>query len=126
MAEEWYVKVVFLLKEVRRQEAFKVIGGINVPPRITPLPSYACYLHPACALASLERFDEALGALVEGMQRTKTEEGCVPCFVGNCWRSPYLEPLRNPPYRERLEKIIGPKQRTSRESTARRRGDHVD
>lgn len=118
--------MVFLLKEGSRQEAFKVIGGIKVTPRITPLPSYTCYLHPACALASLERFDEALGTLAEGMQRTKTEKGCIPCFVGNCWLVPYSEPLRNPPYRERLEKIIGPKQRTSRESTARRRGDHVD
>jgi len=114
------------LKEGRRQEAFKVIDVIRVSPSITPLPSYACYPHPACALASLERFDEALGALAEGMQRTKAEEGRVPCFVGNCWRMPYLEPLRNPPYRERLEKIIGPKQRTSRESAARRRCDHVD
>jgi hypothetical protein len=83
VTEEWYVKAVPLLKECRRQEAFKVIDGIRVSPRITPLPSYACYLHLACALASLERFDEAPGALAEGMQRTKAEEGGIPCFVGN-------------------------------------------
>ncbi len=110
----------------RYQEALSVFDTIGIPPKVDPCPSYSYYLSRAGVLACLERFDQALDAIAEGMKVTKEEGGCIPCFVGNCWRVPYFEPLRNPPYRERLGKIIGPKQRTSHESTARSRGDHVD
>jgi tetratricopeptide (TPR) repeat protein len=93
----------------RYQEALSVFDTIGIPPSIEPFPSYSYYLNRAGALARLERFDEALGSLAEGMEETKKEEGCIPCFVGNCWRVPYFDSLRKPPYRQRLEAIIGSK-----------------
>jgi tetratricopeptide (TPR) repeat protein len=102
----------------RHEEALDSLTSIT-PEEIKPLPSYAYYLNLAGTFSLLERFDEALKSLQEGMEKTKLEEGCVPCFVGNCWRSPYLEPLRKPPYRERLEEIIGPKPKVTRVDKSR-------
>jgi len=98
----------------RYQEALAIFDTIGIPPRIEPFPSYSYYLSQAGALARLERFDEALDTLAQGMKVTKKEAGCVPCFVGNCWRVPYFDPLRKPPYRQRLEAIIGPKPKVSK------------
>jgi tetratricopeptide (TPR) repeat protein len=98
----------------RYEEALAILDTIATPPRIDPFPFYSYYLIRAGALARLERFDEALDLLAEGMKVTKREKGCIPCFVNNCWRVPYFEPLRNPPYRKRLEEIIGPKPKVLR------------
>ena len=98
----------------RFEEALTVLDGIGNPPHTEPFPSYSYYLSRAGVLARLERFDEALDDLAEGMKITKREKGCEPCFVGNCWRVPCFEPLRKPPYRKRLEKIIGPKLKVSK------------
>lgn len=76
---------------------------------VAPVDSYMYYLFLAETLTLLKRFEDALSSLRNGMDETKAEEGCVRCFVGNCRRTPYLEPLRMPPYRERFEEIIGPK-----------------
>lgn len=66
------------------------------------------YLNLAVTLTLLERFEDALDALQKGMDATKSEKGCIPCFVGNSWRNPFIEPLRQTPYRERFEEIFGP------------------
>jgi hypothetical protein len=100
-------KVTALYRQGRQEEALKALDGICNPSGIEPFPSYSYYLSRAGVLACLERYDEALDTLEEGMERTKTDEDCIPCFVGNCWRTPHLEPLRNPSYRERLEGIVG-------------------
>ncbi|TKJ43446.1 hypothetical protein CEE36_03680 [candidate division TA06 bacterium B3_TA06] len=103
----WELNRSWVLNELNRHvEALDILKTID-PSNIRPLPSYAYYLHLAGTLTLLARYEEALGALEEGMERIRSEEGCVPCFVGNCWRTPHLEPLRNPPYRKRFEGIVG-------------------
>lgn len=97
----------------RHTEALDFLKSVK-PSEIIPLPSYSYYLSLAGTLALLKRFDDALDALKKGMDETKAQKGCISCFVGNCWRSPYLEPLRKPPYRARLEVIIGPKPKVSK------------
>lgn len=99
----------------RHEEALDSVTKIK-PEEIKPLPSYAYYLSLAETFCLLNRYDEALNALNEGMDKTREEEGCAPCFANSCWRNPYLEALRKPPYRERLEKIIGPKPKVSRKN----------
>jgi len=103
----WELSRSWVLNELNRHvEALDILKTID-PSNIRPLPSYAYYLHLAGTLTLLARYEEALGALEEGMERIRSEEGCEPCFVGNCWRVPYFDPLRKPPYRERLEGIVG-------------------
>lgn len=99
----------------RYKESLAILDTIAIPPRIDPFPSYSYYLSRAGALARLERFDDALDDLAEGMKVTKKEKGCIPCFVNNCWRVPYFESLRKPPFRERLEAIIGPNPKAPKE-----------
>ncbi|MBD3285290.1 hypothetical protein GF359_02645 [candidate division WOR-3 bacterium] len=89
-------------------KALSVLDEVRDPGSMI-LPIYAYYLTKACILCFLGRYDEALDALAEGMRVTLDEDGCVPCFTNNCRRIPQLEPLRKPPYRERLEGIIGSK-----------------
>ena len=97
----------------RHCEALDLLNNLE-PREIAPLHSYMYYLVLAETLTLLKRFDDALGALQKGMDETKAEDGCVPCFVDNCWRVSYLEPLRKPPYRARFEEIIGPKPKIQR------------
>ena len=102
---------IFFLKTLMR---YHVIDCVNKNHN-----KYAYYLTKAWALCSLERFDEALDAIEEGMNKTLEEDGCVPCFTNNCWRVEHLELLRNPPYRKRLEAIIGPKPKLARKTQDR-------
>ena len=100
-------KVTALYRQGRQEEALKALDGICNPSCMEPFPSYSYYLSRAGVLACLQRYDQALDAIAEGMKTTEKEKGCIPCFVGNCWRVPYFEPLRKPPYRERFEGIVG-------------------
>ncbi len=115
----------------RHGEALESLNEIG-PGGVAPVDSYMYFLFLAETLTLLERFDDALDTLKKGMDETKAagveqgegseeggegeegEGGCVRCFVGNSWRTPYLEPLRKPPYLERFEEIVGPKSKINR------------
>gem|GEM_PF-2358769 len=113
-----YCRAGLLALDSEYYKALAVLDEVHDPGSIL-LPTYAYYLTKAWALCSLERFDEALDAIEEGMNKTLEEDGCVPCFTNNCWRVEHLELLRNPPYRKRLEAIIGPKPKLARKTQDR-------
>ncbi|MBN2380181.1 tetratricopeptide repeat protein [candidate division WOR-3 bacterium] len=114
-----YSKSGMLAQLKRYKEALEIIESIVGPSVLTPFPAYSYYLSRAVILSCLERYDDALDMIEKGMETTKTEKGCVTCFVGNIWRVPHLDPLRKPPYRERLEAIIGPKPKVHRKPEGR-------
>lgn len=58
----------------------------------------------ACALARLERCEEAL----ESVAKAKGSRG-IEFDAAHAWEDPDFEPLRSPPWLERFTKIVGPR-----------------